>query len=200
MKKIIALALIAMLLCMVPVMAFAEGEAPAEASLTDTIINYVTTHLEELTVIGTMILTIIYNSRKNGQVTGSIGTLNNNAVAIAENSAKTIKDALAEVAAIAEVVNAHKEDLSAMLDEIKRNAEEKKKLEDTLANVETLLKATKLANIEMSNEVAELLVLANIPNAKKEELYARHTQALKQLEEVEKSMDALGSEEQKDKK
>lgn len=188
MKKIIALALIAILLCMVPVMAFAEGEAPAEASLTDTIINYVTTHLEELTVIGTMILTIIYNSRKNGQVTGSIGTLNNNAVAIAENSAKTIKDALAEVAAIAEVVNAHKEDLSAMLDEIKRNAEEKKKLEDTLANVETLLKATKLANIEMSNEVAELLVLANIPNAKKEELYARHTQALKQLEEVEKEV------------
>ena len=54
--------------------------------------------------------------------------------------------------------------------------------------METLLKATKLANIEMSNDVAELLVLANIPNAKKEELYARHTQALKQLEEVEKEV------------
>lgn len=190
MKKIFALALIAMLFCMVPVMAFAEGEAPAvaEASLTDTIINYVTTHLEELTVIGTMILTIIYNARKNGQVTGSIGTLNNNAVAIAENSAKTIKDALAEVAAIAEVVRNHKDELNGMLAEIKRSAEEKKQLEDTLANVETLLKATKLANIEMSNEVAELLVLANIPNAKKEELYARHTKALKQLEEVEKEV------------
>ena len=190
MKKIIALALIAMLLCMVPVMAFAEGEAPAEAevSMTDSIVNYITSHIEECTVIGTMVLTIIYNVRKNKKTDGVIGTLNNNAVAIAENSAKTVKDALAEVAAIAEVVNAHKEDLSAMLAEIKRNAEEKKKLEDTLSNVEKLLEATKLANIEMSNEVAELLVLANIPNAKKEELYARHTKAVKQLEAVEKEV------------
>ena len=199
MKKIFALALIAMLLCMVPVMAFAEEEVPAvaEASMTDTIVNYVTSHIEECTVIGTMILTIFYNVRKNKKTDGAIGTLNNNAVAIAENSAKTVKDALAEVAAIAEVVNAHKEDLSAMLAEIKRNAEEKKKLEDTLSSVEKLLKATKLANIEMSNEVAELLVLANIPNAKKEELYARHTQALRQLEEAEKEVtDHEGNEEQ----
>lgn len=190
MKKIFALALIAMLLCMAPVMAFAEGEAPAEAevSMTDSIVNYITSHIEECTVIGTMVLTIIYNVRKNKKTDGVIGTLNNNAVAIAENSAKTVKDALAEVAAIAEVVHNHKEDLSAMLAEIKRNAEEKKKLEDTLANVEKLLEATKLANIEMSNEVAELLVLANIPNAKKEELYARHTKAVRQLEAVEKEV------------
>ena len=190
MKKIFALALIAMLLCMVPVMAFAEGEAPAEAeeSMTDSIFNYITSHAEECTVVGTMVLTIIYNVRKNKKTDSAIGTLNNNAVAIAENSAKTVKDALAEVAAIAEVVHNHKEELSAMLEEIKRNAEEKKKLEDTLSNVEKLLEVTKLANIEMSNEVAELLVLANIPNAKKEELYARHTKAVKQLEAVEKEV------------
>lgn len=190
MKKIFALALIAMLLCMVPVMAFAEREAPAEAeeSMTDSIVNYIISHAEECTVIGTMVLTIIYNVRKNKKTDSAIGTLNNNAVAIAENSAKTVKDALAEVADIAEVVHNHKEELSAMLEEIKRNAEEKKKLEDTLSNVEKLLEVTKLASIEMSNEVAELLVLANIPNAKKEELYARHTKAVKQLEAVEKEV------------
>ena len=75
-----------------------------------------------------------------------------------------------------------------MLEEIKRNAEEKKKLEDTITSVEKLLKATKLANLELSNEVAELLVLANIPNAKKDELYARHTNAVSQLEAVEKEV------------
>ena len=179
MKKIIALALCAMLLCVFPMMTFAEEEAPAaEASMTDNIVNWVTSHIEECTVIGTMVLTILYNSRKNKKTDGVLSILNNNAVSIAENSAKTVKDALAEVAAIAEVVNAHKEDLSSMLEEIKRNAEEKKKLEDTITSVEKLLKATKLANIELSNEVAELLVLANIPNAKKDELYARHTSAV----------------------
>lgn len=189
MKKIFALALCAMLLCVFPMMAYAEEEAPAaEASMTDTIVNWVTSHIEECTVIGTMVLTILYNSHKNKKTDGVLGVLNNNAVSIAENSAKTVKDALAEVAAIAEVVNAHKEDLSSMLEEIKKNAEEKKKLEDTLSSVDKLLKATKIANLEMSNEVAELLVLANIPNAKKEELYARHTQAVKQLEAVEKEV------------
>ena len=36
------------------------------------------------------------------------------------------------------------------------------------------METSKAANIELSNEVAELLVLANIPNSKKEELYSRH--------------------------
>ena len=44
--------------------------------------------------------------------------------------------------------------------------------------LENHLKVAKLANTELANEVAELLVLANIPNSKKDELYARHRAAV----------------------
>ena len=43
-----------------------------------------------------------------------------------------------------------------------------------------------LANVELANEVAELLVLANIPNSKKEELYSRHLAAVGAIAEAEK--------------
>lgn len=191
MKKIFALLLTLLLLFATPIIAFAEGEtreASTEASMTDTIVDYVQTHVEELSVIGTLLLTIFYEIRKHGKLNGSIGTLNNNAIAIAENSAASIKKALEEVEGIAEVVRNYKDEFSAVLEEIRRSAEEKKSIEETLAHVEKLLKAAKNASIEMSNEVAELLVLANIPNAKKEELYARHTAALKQLDDAEKEV------------
>lgn len=193
MKKIFALLLCAVLLCATLVFASAEGteaatEVAAEASMTDTIVNYVKTHIEELSVIGTLLLTIFYEIRKHGKLNGSIGTLNNNAIAVAENSAASINTALAEVEGIAEVVRNYKDEFASVLEEIKRSAEEKKSIEETLAHVETFLKTAKLAIVEMSNEVAELLVLANIPNAKKEEFYARHTQALHQLEVAEKEV------------
>ena len=82
-------------------------------------------------------------------------------------------------------MNEYKAEFETVLKEIRKSAEEKKCLEDTLAHVETFLKTAKLATLELSNEVAELLVLANIPNSKKEELYARHKQAVQDLEEAE---------------
>ena len=71
-----------------------------------------------------------------------------------------------------------------MLAEVRANAEEKKKLEVALENTTTYLKAAELANEELGNELAELLVLANIPNAKKEELYSRHLAAVKEMHEA----------------
>ena len=71
------------------------------------------------------------------------------------------------------------------LEEFRKTEEDKLRLEDVVGRVETFLKAAKLATLELSNEVAELLVLANIPNAKKEELYARHKQAIRTIEEAE---------------
>jgi hypothetical protein len=41
--------------------------------------------------------------------------------------------------------------------------------------------------MELANEVAELLVLANIPNSKKEELYSRHLAAVGAIAEAEKT-------------
>ena len=46
---------------------------------------------------------------------------------------------------------------------------------------------TKVSFEEMPNMMAELLLLANIPNAKKEEIYARHLSAVNAIAEAEKS-------------
>lgn len=193
MKRILAFILCALILiCATSVFASAETEADTttteEVSMTDAIVNYFTEHLEEFSVIGTLILGIIYEIRKHSKLNGSIGTLNNNAIAIAENSSTTIKAALQEVADIAEVVRKYKNDFESLLQEVRTNAEEKQSLEETLAQVESFLKTAKLATLELSNEVAELLVLANIPNSKKDELYARHTKAVKELEAAEEVM------------
>lgn len=199
MKKITVLILCVMLLGVTPIVAFAEeGSVDAveenttvvdnsseEEPITETIVNYIKSHIEELSVIVTLVATMFYEVRKHGKLNGSIGTLNNNAIAIVENSSKTIKAALDEMADMAGVVNKYKDDIENLLGEIRKNAEEKQSLENTLCSVEAFLKAAKLATLELSNEVAELLVLANIPNSKKEELYARHRKAIHELEAVE---------------
>lgn len=206
MKKIFVLILCVMLLCATPIVAFAEeGETsePAveevapeteEKSMTEEIVDYFTSHLEEFSVIGTLLGMVIYEIRKHGKLNGSIGLLNNNAIAVATNSANVVKDALEKVEGIAEIIMGYKEEFAAVLMEIRKNAEEKQSMEATLSHVETFLKTAKLATLELSNEVAELLVLANIPNSKKDELYARHMNAVHELEVAEEVMSNDGKE------
>lgn len=209
MKKILIVILAAMLIMVLPIVTFAEeadsavveeetvveenvtptdevtAEVEIEPTITETIVEWVKANVEEIAVIFGLIASAFYGTITRRGLHGSIGTLNNNAITIAENSAKSIKDALAEVEGIASIVRGYKEEFATLLGEVRKNCEEKQILEETLNQVQTLLKASKSACIEMSNEVAELLVLANIPNSKKEELYSRHTKAVHELEVVE---------------
>jgi hypothetical protein len=198
MRKILIFILCAMLMIALPVVASAEEvdtnvstteevttEVENEPSVTESIVDYVTSHLEELSVIFALIASAFYDKIVRNKMNGSIGVLNNNAIAVAKNSEENIAKVLAEAKDMAKVVESYKEEIGALLGEIRKSAEEKKSLEETLDNVETFLKTAKLATLEMSNEVADLLLLANIPNSKKEELYARHTKAVHDLEAVE---------------
>ena len=152
---------------------------------TEKIVEYVKSHLEEISVIITLILTLFYNIRKHGLLNKSIGTLNNNAITVAENSNTAIGTALTKVENVATVVDGFKEEFNRMLEEVRSNSEEKQKLEQTLVEAQNYLKTAKLANVELANEVAELLVLANIPNSKKEELYSRHLSAIGAIADAE---------------
>ncbi len=217
MKKILAFILCAVLICAVPIVASAEEipadtvteevvadnstpetesgtEAEISPSVTEKIVAYFQANLEEISVIGTLIVGMFYEIRKHGKLTGSIGTLNNNAITIANNSSEAIKKALEEVTDVAKVVDSYKGEIASLLAEIRTSAEEKKNLEETLNNVQTFLKTAKSATIELSNEVADLLVLANIPNSVKDELYARHTKAVHELEAAEEVMSNDGNE------
>ena len=205
MKKIFAVILCAFLIVALPTVAYAQEipeeveqttteETVPEETMTDIITGWIQENFEEISVIGTLLSVIFYEVRKHRSLNGSIGTLNNNAIKVAENSAATIQNMLTEAKDIANVVTTYKDEFAALLAEVRKSAEEKKGLEDTLNHVEAFLKTAKLATLELSNEVAELLVLANIPNSKKEELYSRHTQAVSAIEAMEEAIGNDGSE------
>lgn len=168
--------------------AFAETPVPEDTvveeeswtTTADHVVGYVKEHLEEISVIITLILTVFYNMRKHKVLNKSIGTLNNNAVTIAENSNTTMQG-------VSLVVENYKTEIEALLNAFRVTAEDKQKLEQALAEVHASLKSAKLANVELANEVAELLVLANIPNSKKEELYSRHLAAVGAITDAEKT-------------
>lgn len=155
---------------------------------TDEIVKWVEMHLEEISVIITLIFTLIYQVRKHASLNKSIATCNNNAVSIVENSNSAISTALSRVENVSAVVDKYKDEIVTLLAEIRQTDEEKKKLETALTEVENYLKTAKLANTELANEVAELLVLANIPNSKKEELYSRHRAAVDAIKAAEKEV------------
>lgn len=209
MKKILvilAVLMCALMVCVMPVAALEDGmvmdsdvsetetEAPTnekpeeqiEAELTtEMIVTYIKEHLEELSVILTMILTVFYQARKHLALNKSITTMNNNTVSVAENSAAAIANTINGMSNMADVVTSYKAELERTLAEIKANVEEKREMKYMLEKVNKHLETSKAANLEFSNELAELLVLANIPNSKKEELYARHRASVDALEAAE---------------
>ena len=152
---------------------------------TEIIVAWITERVEIISCVLTLILTTFYQVRKHAVLNKSIGTLNNNSIAVANNSNTAIANALTEVKGVASVVNGYTKEMSKLLAEVRANAAEKQKLEKALSDVHTHLKTAKLANVELANEVAELLVLANIPNSKKEELYSRHLKAIGAIADVE---------------
>lgn len=160
-------------------------EPEVELTGPEKIVEYIQTYFEEISVIITLILTLFYNVRKHKVLNKSIATLNNNSVTIADNSNSAMQEALSQVGGMSSTVAGYKVAMEAMLAEIRTNAEERQKLEDKLAEIDKHLAQSKSANVEFANELAELLVLANIPNAKKDELYARHLAAVEAIDKKE---------------
>ena len=165
-----------------------EPETQEEA-MADKIVNYVESHIEEISVIITLLLTVFYQVRKHAVLNKSIATLNNNSIAVTENSQFAIQKALTGMDDVSNTVTYYKDEIVSLLAAIRQTDEEKKRLEAALVNVENYLNTSKLANVELANEVAELLVLANIPNSKKDELYARHRAAVDAIAAAEITSD-----------
>ena len=204
MKRLIAFALCMLLAaCMFTFVASAEEtpavediptvEAPVvetpvveeETTVTELIVDYVKSHIEEISVIVTLILTIFYNVRKHGVLNQSIGTLNNNAISVAENSALAIANMLTKVDSLSKDVTDYRVVIDELIGAFRAQTEENEQLKGALEKVERFLETSKLANVELADEVAELLVLANIPNSVKDELYARHNAAVKAIADAE---------------
>ncbi|MBQ8289318.1 MAG: hypothetical protein IJY01_00400 [Clostridia bacterium] len=156
-----------------------EGEISGESDIpfTQKIVNFITDNYtgSSLIALAVTVVTYLFYAIKSGKkLTGTITKLNNNSVNIAQTSTANIND-----------VTAFKGQIQALLARFEKTEEEKANLEEMLSNVTKFINASKLATIEMSNEVAELLVLANIPNAVKDEILARHNAAVKAINAAE---------------
>lgn len=196
MKKLLVFMLCIILVCALPTIAHAEEtatEAAPEEELTTTEIikEWVMSNLEEISVIFTIIISLFYQVKKHGALNKSVATLNNNAVTVAEDSKSAITQALTDVSGISAVVNGFTEQVTSLLAELRDEAGEKKSLEETLEEAKKVLQTAKLANIEFANELAELLILANIPNSKKEELYQRHRAAVASIADAEYTTEVI---------
>ena len=152
---------------------------------TDIITDWFEANSGALSIVFTIIGYGIVLFKKVKKMTASVTTMNNNAVSISENGSIIANNALAQVKDIAEVVRGYSDKMAELLAKIEKSEEDKQKLEEALSDVHTHLKTAKLANVELANEVAELLVLANIPNSKKDELYARHLAAVGAIADAE---------------
>ena len=193
MRRFFAILICAMLALSLPIVVFAEGDAEVvtedaghiateepNEDITDTILAFVKEHFADVSVMGSLLLAALYKRIKDKAIHKAIGTLNNNAVTVAENSNASIQMALS-------VLTECKVAIESLMSEFRVNAEDKEKLEKALAEAQAYLKTAKLANVELANELAELLILANIPNSKKEELYSRHLAAVNAIADAEKT-------------
>ena len=210
MKKILAI-LIALMICVMPLVAFAEDaevvegdnsttteEVPTEGeisapdetpeevtALTDTIVKWIEEHSAELGIIVTLIGYGIVMLKKLGTVIKSAGTMNNNAISMAKTSTEFMGNALTEMQSASGAVTGYQTEIALLLETFRNTAEDKARLENELLEIHKALKLAKESNIEFSNELAELIALANIPNYKKEEMGARHLAAVNAIAEAE---------------
>lgn len=190
MKKIFALLVCVVLIASaLSVTMFAEEvteDIPSQEEIEDVsekivedVVAWFQDNIEEITVIITLLLTIYYNVLKFAKMNKSIGTLNNNAVTVAQNSETSIGSVLQTLSGVSDVVASYTSEFEGLKNTVGQH------LNNTTEKLETCCRA----NIEFANELAELLVLANIPNAKKEELYARHRAAVEAITTAKTEID-----------
>lgn len=158
--------------------------------VTDNIVKWIEDNSALIGLIVTVLGYGIVTFKKLGTVIKSASTMNNNAVTIAKTSNDAVAQALASIENSAGVVTAHDSVILALIEKYKTTAEDNKRLENELLEIKNYLKTSTDANVEFANELAELLGLANIPNYKKEEIGARHLEAVKTILEAEKKAEA----------
>lgn len=192
MKKIIVCILCILTVCTLPLAVFAQGELPAEkTALTDTASlvsekfeQWVLPHIEEISVIATLIVSGLYQIRKNKMLSRSLALMNNNTVSIVEQSSELMNKALTNIENASGAVTGYDERIGAVLEAFRNLTTDHAQLESELAKTKEYLRVSAKANLEFSNELAELLNLANIPSFKKEEIGARHLAAVNAIRNV----------------
>ena len=189
-------------------------EVPAEPEMTfsEKIVNLITTKYDSTALISLVFAIVaytIYGINQFKTIGSKLGIFNNNVVKVAEDSSKAIDatfveakemmkalsdgnsaaltEVLGKAEGIAEVVTTFSKVMETFIERIGDVETDKAATREALMEATKAMKACKEASLEESNIVAELLLLANIPNSKKEEIYARHLSAVNAIADAEKS-------------
>ena len=107
--------------------------------------------------------------------------------AISDGNAAALTETLGKAEGIAEVVTTFTKTMETFMERIGDIETDKASLKTALNETDKTMQVLKKVVEENANMMAELLLLANIPNAKKEEIYARHLSAVNAIAEAEKS-------------
>ena len=201
MKKILIAIVCLALMCCFSMSAFAETVEPPiapEETLTNEvnwdevkgevsafILNWVKPHIEEISVIITLVFYVIASTKDRKNLNKNMGVMNNNTIAIANNSNEKMTEALALMQTSSDSVVSYDERIKTLLESYNNTLEDNKRFREEYVEMKKYLKASTEANIEFANELAELLALANIPNYKKEEIGKRHVTNVAAIREAE---------------
>lgn len=201
MKKILIAIVCLMLMCCFSLTAFAETVEPPiapEETLTNEvnwdevkgevsafILNWVKPHIEEISVIVTLVFYVIASAKDRKNLNKNMGVMNNNTIAIANNSNEKMTEALALMQTSSDSVVSYDERIKTLLESYNNTLEDNRRFREEYIEMKKYLKASTEANIEFANELAELLALANIPNYKKEEIGKRHATNVAAIREAE---------------
>lgn len=201
MKKILIAIVCLALMCCFSMSAFAETVEPpiaSEETLTNEvnwdevkgevsafILNWVKPHIEEISVIVTLVFYVIASAKDRKNLNKNMGVMNNNTIAIANNSNEKMTEALALMQTSSDSVVSYDERIKTLLESYNNTLEDNRRFREEYVEMKKYLKASTEANIEFANELAELLALANIPNYKKEEIGKRHATNVAAIREAE---------------
>lgn len=201
MKKILIAIVCLALMCCFSMSAFAETVEPPispEETLTNEvnwdevkgevsafILNWVKPHIEEISVIITLVFYVIASAKDRKNLNKNMGVMNNNTIAIANNSNEKMTEALALMQTSSDSVVSYDERIKALLESYNNTLEDNRRFREEYVEMKKYLKASTEANIEFANELAELLALANIPNYKKEEIGKRHATNVAAIRDAE---------------
>lgn len=152
-----------------------------KTTVSDAILEWVYDNYDKALVTLFLIMTALYEKVRDKRNYKVMGTLNNNAITVATDGKAFMANALATIERVVEVIIKFTEKIDELLKQYRQTAEDKARLEAELVEFKNYLKTATDANIAFSNELANLIALANIPNYKKEELGSAHVMQVKAI-------------------
>jgi uncharacterized protein YoxC len=170
-----------------------ETPVEEEITLTESIAKWLENNADTISLIISIIGAVIVIVKRISDVLKKAGIINDNAVTIATESASQMQAARETINNAANVVTGYNEQITALLSAFSTLLDENKLLKDDVNTLKNYLHTSTNANLEFSNELAELLALSNIPNYKKDEIGQRHLESVQAILDAEALADVIMS-------